>query len=260
MSSRRLFASLTAAAVIVTPTVLAAQQQPSVRQAQAPKAKQFQRAQQPDPQLDVEELTPAQIRRAQEQEPPAAPKAQPKPSPSPARVIACNGAFAKDSTHLKLATAFKPDNVLFTEVDAPDGTKVMASVLFPKDPKRRLEVWWQNGPSRSGIYLIVINGQSTWTAPKGLRLGLPLAAVEKLNGKPVKLKGIDKDNSIAISDWDGGALAQLPGGCKAGITLAPDPKAPAEARTAASGSQAFASTDASMRAIKPTVSEIILGY
>lgn len=265
MNSRWVLASLAAGAVIAAPAILSAQQPQSVRQAQAtPKAKQSQRAQPVDPELDVEELTPSQIRRAQEPEPPAAksaPKAAAKqPAPAPARPIVCSGTFGKDSSHLKLATAFKSDNVVFTEVDAPDNAKIMASVLFPKDAKRRLEVWWQNEASRSGTYLIVINGQSTWTTPKGLRLGLQLAALEKLNGKPFKLKGVDKDNGIMISDWDGGALAQLPGGCKAGVRLAPDSKAPAEARTAVSGSNEFASNDANMRAVKPAVAEIILGY
>jgi hypothetical protein len=136
----------------------------------------------------------------------------------------------------------------------------MASVLFPKDPKRRLEVWWLNEASRSNIYLIVLNGQSTWTAPKGLKLGLPLAAIEKLNGKPFKLKGFDKENSSTITDWDGGALAQLPGGCKSGVRLVSDAKSPQEARDAVAGTDDFTSTDAKVRAVKPTVAEIILGY
>jgi hypothetical protein len=133
-------------------------------------------------------------------------------------------------------------------------------VLFPKDPKRRLEVWWQNEASRSDTYLIVVNGQSTWTAPKGLRLGLQLAALEKLNGKPFRLKGLDKENGSTISDWDGGALAQLPGGCRAGIRLAPDSKATEEARSAVSGTGEFTSNDATVKAVKLTVAEIILGY
>jgi hypothetical protein len=53
----------------------------------------------------------------------------------------------------------------FADVEAADGTKVPASILFPNDPKRRLEVWWSNPTARSDIHLIVIGGQSTWTAP-----------------------------------------------------------------------------------------------
>ena len=135
----------------------------------------------------------------------------------------------------------------------------MASVLFPNDPKRRLEVLWNNEGSRSDTNLIVINGQSTWTGPKGLRLGLPLAALEKANGKPFKLSGFDQPNGCSVSDWEGGALDKLPGGCKVGIRLAPDVKATEAARNEVLGNE-FASNDAKMRAVKPIVAEIIFGY
>jgi hypothetical protein len=266
MKCRWVAASLTAGAMIAMPSASWAQQQP-VRQAQAPKAKQKAQPQPAD--LDVEELTPAQIKRAQAPEPPAAAKAPAKESakqaakpsaPAAARTVTCSGAFAKDSTHVKLAMIYNTPNVVFTEVDGPENSKLMATVLFPKDPKRRLEVWWQNEAARSGTYLIVITGQSTWSAPKGLKLGVQLAALEKLNGKPFKLKGFDKQNSSTITDWDGGALGQLPGDCKAGVRLTSDAKTPQEARDAVAGTGDFVSTDAKVRAVKPTVAEIILGY
>jgi len=144
-------------------------------------------------------------------------------------------------------------------VDGPENTKLMASVLFPQDAKRRLEVLWNNEASRSETHLIVINGQSTWSAPKGLHLGLALAALEKLNGKPFKLSGFDQPNAGSVTDWQGGALDKLPGGCRVGIRLAPDAKATEAARNDAQGKE-FASNDAKMRAVKPIVAEIILGY
>jgi hypothetical protein len=255
--------SLTAASVIATPAFVSAQQ-PPVRQAQAPKAKQTPRAQPANPDLDVEELTPSQIRRAQEISPPAPSKAKAPPAKQPAaapsRTVSCDGVFGKDSSHLKLATTFNAQNITFAEVEGPEGSKVMASVLFPKDPKRRLEVWWENEASRSGTYLIIVNGKSAWTAPKGLRLGMQLAALEQLNGKPFKLTGFGEDNVSMISDWNGGALAELPGGCKAGIRLAVNPKATAEEREAVSGEIEFVSNATTMKAAKPTIAEIILGY
>ena len=175
------------------------------------------------------------------------------------RTVACKGAFAKDSSNLKLAMAFNSRNVTFTEVDAL-GSKVPASVLFPKDPKRRLEVWWSNPANRSDTYLIVINGQSTWSGPGGMRLGLSLAQLEKLNHKPFKLKGFDKDGVATVSDWDGGALAALPGGCKSGLSLRADPKAAADAVGALPADHEYSSSDPAIRAVKPTVSEVLIGY
>jgi hypothetical protein len=142
--------------------------------------------------------------------------AQPHAPTTGTHVVACSGTFANDSSHLELVTAFKSKDITFTDVEAADGTKV-PSILFPNDPERRLEVWWSDRTHRSDIHLIVIGGQSTWTAPGGLRLGQTLEQVEKINHKPFKLKGFDKHRIATVSDWDGGALATLADDCNAGL-------------------------------------------
>jgi hypothetical protein len=178
---------------------------------------------------------------------------------TPTTVVACSGPFAKDSSHLKLSMFFDSKNITFTDVEA-SGSKVPASVLFPNDPKRRLEVWWSNITARKDIHLIVIGGQSTWAAPGGLRLGQTLEQVEKLNHKPFKLKGFDKDGIATGTDWDGGALVTVAGGCKAGVSLRADAKASAITIGALSADEEYSSSDPAIRAAKPTVSEILIGY
>jgi hypothetical protein len=262
------------------------QAEPAAPAQPAKKAKK-PRAPTQEPALEEEDqLSPRQLDqrppRAQTTQPPAAPPAPGQPPPGgaaqrqpvpdtpgapavqarpaePARTIACGGSFGKESSHLKLAQRFDSRNITFTEVDGPEGTKLRASVLYPGDPKRRLEVLWQNEASRSTTHLIVINGQSTWSGPKGLRLGLSLAALEKLNGKPFKLLGFDQPNGGSVIDWQGGALATLPGGCRVGLRLAPDAKASEAARNEAAGKE-LASTDAKVRAVRPIVAEILFGY
>jgi len=189
---------------------------------------------------------------------PAAPAARAKAA-APSHTVACSGAFAKNSSHLRLAQIFGPQNLTFTEVDGPQNSKLPASVLYPKDPKRHLEVLWNNEAARSDTSLVVINGQSAWTGPKGLRLGLPLAALEKLNGKPFQVAGFDQDNAGTVLDWQGGALDKVPGGCKVGIKLTPDPKASEDAKGAAAG-KTLTSNDAVVRAVNPKIAEIIVGY
>jgi len=177
-----------------------------------------------------------------------------------ARVIACSGVFSKDSSHLRLAMTFDSKNVTFTDVSGDNGAKVPASVLFANDPKRRLEVWWTNAAARNTTYLIVINGKSTWIAPGGMKLGLTLPQLEKLNHKPFKVKGFDKNGTATVSDWDGGALATLAGGCKSGMSLKADPKAAPDALAAVPADKEFSSSDPALRAVKPEVSEILIGY
>jgi hypothetical protein len=188
------------------------------------------------------------------------PAAPPKPA-EPARAVACSsGAFGRNSDHLRLAQAYGVHNVDFMEVSGDDGSPLMASVLFPKDPKRRLEVLWDDDAQRSGIRLIVIAGQSTWTAQKGVHLGLPVAALEKVNGKPFKVMGFEKGGMAIVSDWNGGALALLTDGCKIGVQFKADPKVAAGVLDAANSDKEFVSSDPTIRAAKPVVGEIIVAY
>jgi hypothetical protein len=189
--------------------------------------------------------------------PPAPARKEPMPSAS-RTVIACSGPFAQDSGMLELAMIFGSLNMIYTEEKVQDA-QVGVTVLYPKDPKRRLEVWWQN-PNRTGLYLIDIAGKSDWTGPDGIRLGLTLPQLEKLNHKPFKLKGFDKTGVASVSNWDGGALAALPGGCKASASLRADPKASTDAVGAIAADQEFSSADPAVEKVKPSVSEILIGY
>lgn len=235
----------------------------------------------PDPNLDAaDQLAPSQVRqpmpaavatptgggggvRAATRATDAA--AEPGPEAKPSRlasphVVVCSGVFARDSSHLKLTTAFRAKNVAFAQVDGGAAGPVMASVLFAKDPGQRLEVWWAKPASRSDIHLIVINGRSDWSAPGDLRLGLTLADLERLNGKPFKLSGFDRNNVATLTNWDGGALAEVPGGCKVGISLRPAAATPASALGALPADREFSSADSALRAANPTVSEILIAY
>lgn len=186
--------------------------------------------------------------------------ARPKPVQPSGSAVTCNGVFAKDSTHIKLAMKYDSRNVVFGEVDGPDGTKLPGSILFPQDPKRRLEVLWTNEAARTGTSLVAINGKSQWGGPKGLKLGLSIQQLEKLNGKAFRLSGFGADGSASVIGWEGGALNSLPGGCKVGVRLMVGPKATPEARTTVGGDKELVSSDPNVRAVQPAVAEILIGY
>ena len=191
-------------------------------------------------------------------EPPAA-RGKPVLPSAAHTVIACGGGpFAADSGMLSLAMTFGDGNVTFTHEKVQD-SDVGATIVFPKDPKRRLEVWWQN-PNRTGLFLIDIAGKSTWTGPEGLHLGLTVPELEKRNHKPFKLKGLDKDGVATVSDWDGGTLATLPGGCKASVNFRADPKTAKDSAGTMSADHEYSSADPDVRAAKLSVSEILIGY
>jgi hypothetical protein len=173
--------------------------------------------------------------------------------------VSCTGPFAKNANHIQLAQTFGAQNVVFTEVAGPEGTKLSASVVYPNDPKRRLEVLWHDEATRARPSAIVITGASGWTSPRGLKIGTLLAEVEKRNGKPFKLSGFAAESGGAVVDWDGGKLDKL-GGCRMGMRFSVDSKAPQEALSKIATSGQFASSDPDVRTAKPKITEIIIGY
>jgi hypothetical protein len=174
--------------------------------------------------------------------------------------LACEGAFAKDSTHAKLVETFGRSNVALLEIDGDQGVKVKASVIYPDDSRRRIDVVWHDEKLRRHPATVRVDFRSGWHAARGLHVGSELAEVEKINGKAFKMMGFDWELGGRVSNWQGGALAKMPGGCELRLGFNPWADAPDEARDKVSGEKEFLSSDPNMRASKPTVSEIILSY
>lgn len=205
------------------------------------------------PQGSASEAAPARSPAARRKRPARAPAAQ-------AKSVSCAGPFASTTSHAQLEAAFGAKNVVYTQVDAPEGAKLNASVIFPNDPKRRLEVLWQDEQGRAQPSAIVITGASQWAAPGGLRLGMPLPDVERHNGKPFTLSGFGWDYGGSATDWEGGKLDQPAGSCRIGLRFALDATTTPETRGKVDGDRPFLSNDAAIRAAKPKVSEIVIGY
>ena len=220
-----------------------AQQQAAPAQKPAPKKPRKKPAAQqaaPDPGPDQDAAA----------DPGAAPGPKPTAKPAAALNIRCDGPFARDGSHEKLAKAYGAKNVT-----SSGGT----SVLFANDPKRRLEVTWRDATGRARPASITVEGSSTWAA-RGFRIGEPLAKVEKTNGKPFRLAGFEGEAGGAARDWQDGALDKLSGGCLLGMRFAPDPKAAADARSKVASAGELVSDSPEVRAVKPTIVELIVGY
>ena len=274
MTRSRMCAALAAISIAALPGVAAAQFTPTSPPGSPPNTVQ-NRWPEPTKPMDATPApapAPAPAPKATAKRPPEqearTPAEKETPSPRSSKVVAhpsgsavaCNGVFAKDSSHVKLAMKYDSRNVVFDQVDGPDGTKIPGSVVFPNDPKRRLEVLWSNEAARSGTSVIAINGKSQWLGPKGLKLGLTIQALEKLNGKTFRISSFGADGSASVVSWDGGALSALPGGCKVGVRLTESAKAPQGARDTVGGEKELVSSDASVRAVSPAIAEILIGY
>jgi len=129
-----------------------------------------------------------------------------------APALACDGPFAKDTTHDKLVAAFGAKNVAFKEVEVTSNVLTKATVLFDADPPRRIVVFWKDEKTRTRPMAASIEAPSTWTGPGGVRNGLMLRELEKLNGGGFSVTGFGGIGGGEASKL-GGPFVNLPGGC-----------------------------------------------
>ncbi len=140
-------------------------------------------------------------------------------SPVAALEIACEGAFAIDSSEARLIEIYGVDNVRTGIVPGPEGTEMLATEVYPDSPKQRLQFVWWNEEARTDLSYAELS--SKLAGPGGVRYGMSVAEVEALNGAPFTLSGFGWDYG-GHAGFDQGALSNLPGACAVGVTFSPE--------------------------------------
>lgn len=136
--------------------------------------------------------------------------------PQPRYEIACRGQFGPNATHADLVKAYGARNVTFEEVGRAEGEKAKATVIFAKDPARRLEIEWFDEKKRARPSVITVFGENNrWTGPLGIKNGLTIQEIEKIAGKPFRINGFAFDVA-GYAHVEGTRLEKLPGGCAFG--------------------------------------------
>ena len=176
------------------------------------------------------------------------------------RVIKCEGPFGRNASHGDLVKAFGSSNVVYQDIDGAGGETIKASVLYPNDAKAKLEIIWGDEKARRRP-MIRAKDQSGWASANGIRIGMALEEIEKMNGKPFKLSGFDWDDGGRVRDWQGGALAKpLPGGCIVSVEFVHAEDAPEANLSKVTGEGEFLSDGADMRAVEPYVAVVTISY
>lgn len=195
---------------------------------------------------------------AQTAAPPAATDTQNDFQQQKRDAVACEGPFARDTSHAKLVAAFGAKNVAFKDLDGAEGSKEKATVLFDDDPTRRIVVFWHDGKNRAKPSMINVSAPSLWIGPGGIGNGMKLTEVEKLNGKPFKLAGFDWDGGGFVRELDG---RLKPGGCNLVIRFEPGIANPLPPRYAEiTGDKLIVSSNKLLRRTRAQVSEWGIGY
>jgi hypothetical protein len=174
-------------------------------------------------------------------------------------VVTCDGPFGRNATRADVVKAFGADAV-DEVVGGPEGAEFKATVLYPDDPGRRLEIIWEDEKKRRRPR-IRITGKSTWTTQNGIRLDMDLAEIERRNDKPFSLFGFDWDYGGSVASWRAGALGKpQPGGCMLKLAFGIGDDAPGALVDKVLGDTEYLSSNPDMRAIAPVVFEITLSY
>lgn len=150
------------------------------------------------------------------------------------------------------AAAVQPENVSLGEGESEPGT-----VVFPEDPLRRFEVAWGDTLQRRAPSFVLLTGDTTlWHGPRGLTLGVSLAQLEALNGKPFGMAGYGWDYGGAVLSWKDGQLADLEG--RVAVALAPKEANPDVSHVLGDGE--FLSSDSALRRLQPRVNRLVVRF
>ena len=171
--------------------------------------------------------------------------------------IACEGVFAIDSSEARLIEAYGAENVVTGIVPGPEGSEMLATRVFPDDPKRMLEfVWWDEAALADPSYIEIPSKLQT---PGGVQIGMSLAEVEALNGEPFKLTGFGWDYG-GFAGFDRGALSGLPGGCLLSVRFDPGPEPEGVDTLPTMGDKELSSDDPLLRQMDVRVYDVSIGY
>jgi hypothetical protein len=179
-------------------------------------------------------------------------------APALAEQIGCEGVFGQDATLAEIEAAFGKDNVVTGEVPGPEGTTMIATTIYPNDPARTMQVrWWDE---QNVTYLAGVTLATADTGPGGIKVGMPIEAVQAINGEAFSLFGFYWDYG-GFAGFDSGTLSELPGGCVLNLRFAPTREdLPQNVMNAISGDNELRSDMPEMLEAKVAVGEVNIGY
>src|SRR5580700_7795412 len=120
-----------------------------------------------------------------------------------------NGAINSHTTRKDLVRMYGVANAVDQDVDMGEGEMQLATLLFPKDLQRRIEILWKDPGNKITPKSAQISGKkSIWHGVQGITLGTSVAELERLNGRPFRfaLTNDGTDMAEETISWQGGRL------------------------------------------------------
>ena len=155
------------------------------------------------------------------------------------------GLIKPGMTATDIERAYGKENLKLQKIPGAEGEEIDGAKLFA-DTDRELEIVWDpDNDKKQVVFDIRVMGKD-WKFDNGLKSGMTVEEIEKINGKPFKIAGFE---------WDYGGYANFEGGKLAGkvsIRFSPTTENVPEYLM---GDKQLSSTDKKLRAAKPLVDE-----
>ncbi|MDA9918392.1 DUF4403 family protein [Erythrobacter sp.] len=133
--------------------------------------------------------------------------------------LTCASPVSASGTARSLLSRFGKDALLAT-LSGGEGTEIPGLVLWPDNPKRRIEVAFESEAREKLLSFRIVEG-SEWEVA-GIGRGDTLEHVVATNEAPIDFYGFEWDYTGTVAKYRGGKLEQLDGGCRPLMSLTYD--------------------------------------
>jgi hypothetical protein len=133
------------------------------------------------------------------------------------------GPVTATTSRADLDAVFGKENVQERNPDVSGGPEA-ATVVYPNDASAALAVTWdRERPAAIRICFGTQTGPCRWRTASGIRIGMSIRELDKLNGKSFQVDGFNQEQG-KVSSWRHGALEEDPAACgHLVVGLAPAP-------------------------------------
>jgi hypothetical protein len=188
-------------------------------------------------------------------------------SPDPWLILVSGekGAINAHTTRQDLVRIYGASNVVDKDVDFGEGEAEPATVVFPKDPERSIEILWRDKDKKTLPAFVLIEGEtSRWKTVHNISLGTTLKELQGLNGRPFRLAGLGWDESGTVRSWNKGALAteldERHGQVLLRLSQSSGSHLPEEEQSQVLGDSDFSSDHPVMQKINPRVYRVMWAF
>ena len=164
------------------------------------------------------------------------------------------GPIKLKTTEEELVTLFGPGNVSRGQVNTSSVNLEPATLIYPST-SNEIRVTWKD-EARTQVKAIYIDQQGgKWKTPGGIRIGVSLTDLCKINEAPVSFYGLDWEYGGTVESWKKGRLASL--NKKFYVVLRPrSPSSSQEQIKRYSGNKVFTSNTVGVEKLDLVVSRI----